>query len=147
MRLSSRGEYATKAVLQLALTHPEVVTIHQIAKAQDIPVKYLEQILLRLKNSGLVRSKRGIKGGYYLARSPEAIAIGEVVRTMDGPLAPISCVSKTAYEKCPKEEDCTVRDIWIEVRDAIAGVLDRKTFADLARDECAKANRSAMYYI
>lgn len=148
MKLSTRGEYATKAVLHLTLTHPEVVTIHEIAEEQDIPVKYLEQILLRLKNGGLVRSKRGMHGGYQLAKAPEQITIGEVIRIMDGPLAPIGCVSISAYEKCPKEEACGVRGVWLEVRNAIAEVLDNKTFADIARDETtARTNRTLMYHI
>lgn len=147
MRLSTRGEYATKAILQLATSYPAVVTLQEIAIEQDISVKYLEQILMRLRSAGLLASKRGVHGGYYLMKKPEEITIGEVIRVMDGPLAPIGCVSKSAYEKCPREDGCGVRNVWLEVRDAIAGVLDNKTFADLVSEGCSRSATALMFYI
>lgn len=135
MKLSTKGEYATRAVLYLSQRYGgEVVQIHEIARHEKIPIKYLEQLLLTLKNAGVLRSKKGVKGGYYLARSPEEITLGEVVRIMDGPLAPIRCVSKNFYERCPEEPNCGIRNVWLEVRNAVANILDNTTFADLCRD-------------
>lgn len=135
MKLSTKGDYATRAVLYLAQCYGQgVVQIHEIARQQKIPIKYLEQILLTLKNVGILRSKKGVKGGYYLARSPEEITLGEVVRAMDGPLAPIKCASTNFYERCPEELNCGMRNVWLEVRNAIANILDNTTFSDLCED-------------
>lgn len=135
MKLSTKGEYATRAVLYLSQRYgEEVVQIHEIAKHEKIPIKYLEQILLVLKNARVLRSKKGVKGGYCLARSPEEISLGEVVRVMDGPLAPIKCVSTNFYERCPEELNCGIRNVWLEVRNAVANILDNTTFADLCKN-------------
>jgi Rrf2 family protein len=97
MKLSTRGEYAARAMLDIAAHANEgPVKIREIAERQDIPLKYLENILLTLQRAGMLRSRRGPQGGYYLARPPEAISVGEVIRAMDGPLAPIHCVSVSA---------------------------------------------------
>ncbi len=134
MKLSTRGEYASQAILDLALhQHEEPVKIREIAARQEIPLKYLENILLTLQRAGIARSKRGPRGGYYLARPPEAITVGEVIRAMDGPLAPIHCVSVSAYEQCPRESVCGLKWVWQEVRDAIADILDNTTFADVVQ--------------
>lgn len=142
MRLSTKGEYASRAMLELAL-HYEKRPLHirDISRAQDIPQRFLEQILLQLKRAGLLRSRKGPDGGYYLARPPGEINVAEVIRAMDGPLAPIDCVSVTAYEVCPHERTCSLKGLWREVRDVIAEVLERTTFADLA--EKARAARAA----
>jgi len=134
MKLSTRGEYASQAILDLALhQHEGPVKIREIAARQEIPLKYLESILLTLQRAGMAHSKRGPRGGYYLARPPEAITVGEVIRAMDGPLAPIHCVSVSAYEQCPRESVCGLKWVWQEVRDAIAGILDNTTFADVVQ--------------
>ncbi len=136
MKLSKRGEYGLKALIDLASQDdPQAVTqIKGIAERQQIPVKFLEQILLTLKNAGVLRSRAGIGGGYYLARPPDEITLGQVVRFLDGPLAPISCVSQTAYERCvcEDEETCGLRLAMLDVRNAIADILDRTTLADVA---------------
>lgn len=133
MKISAKGDYATRAVLDLAINYKEgeVSRIQTIAKRQNIPVKYLENILLLLNRAGVVRSRRGNQGGYYLARPPESITVGEVIRIVDGPLAPISCASTTAYEVCPEESACGLRSVWLEARDALAKVLDNTSFADV----------------
>lgn len=132
MRLTMKGEYATRAVLYLARNHPQsIIRIQEIADAEQIPFKYLEQILLQLKNSGIVKSKRGLNGGYYLAKPPENISFGDVVRIIDGPLAPVGCVSESAYERCSIERMCGTRGVWLNVRNAIANILDKTTFADV----------------
>ncbi len=143
MRLSTKGEYASRAMLELALHHPErPLHIREIASAQDIPERFLEQILLLLKRAGYLRSKKGPNGGYYLAKDPAGISVAEVIRVMDGPLAPIDCVSVTAHEVCPRESFCGLKWLWKEVRDNIAEILEGTTFKDLAeRTRSAKREK------
>ena len=112
------------------------VLISVLAKEGHIPKKFLELILLELKNEGVLQSKKGKGGGYYLARPAELIRIGHVLRVMDGPLAPIGCVSETAYEKCVEctdEKTCPIRMVMKQVRDAIANILDSKTLSELTK--------------
>lgn len=145
--LSSRGKYATRALLDLTL-HSDAgpVQIHDIAARQKIPAKFLEQILLSLKRFGFVQSRKGPGGGYTLAMPPEAITLGAVVRAVDGPLAPISCVSVSGYMECgcPDPATCGLRAAWKEARDALAEVLDSTTFADIRdrhrslREQCGE---------
>lgn len=136
MKLSKRGEYGLRAMVDLAsqASPSGVVPIKDIAQREQIPVKFLEQILLTLRNAGLLRSRLGVAGGYYLARPAAEITLGQIVRVLDGPLAPIRCVSKMAYEPCacPDEETCGLRLVMLDVRNAIAGILDRTTLADVA---------------
>ncbi len=136
MKLSKRGEYGLKAMIDLASQdEPTAVTqIKDIAARQQIPVKFLEQILLTLKNAGLLRSRAGIGGGYYLAKAPDEITFGQVVRVLDGPLAPISCVSQMAYERCVCDDEatCGLRLAMLDVRNAIAGILDKTSLADVS---------------
>ena len=134
MHLTTKGQYASRAMLDLSLHFDEgPQSIEIIAQRQDIPKKYLEQVLLSLKSARLVYSARGRQGGYLLARPPELITLGEIIRATDGPLAPISCVSQTAYRPCtcPDQSRCALRPTWLEVRNAIAQVLDNTTMADL----------------
>jgi Rrf2 family protein len=137
MRLSKRGEYGLRAMLNLATLAPQsgVVQIREIAQREQIPVKFLEQILLTLRNAGLVHSKMGAGGGYYLARPAGDITLGQIIRVLDGPLAPIRCVSQMAYEPCacPDEKTCGLRLTMLDVRNAISGILDHTTLADVAR--------------
>lgn len=137
MKLSRRGEYATKALLYLgACSQEQGVSATEIAKRVQIPEPFLNQIMLTLKNSGLLRSRRGSRGGYVLNRPAEEISIGEVARLMDGPLAPIPCASVTAYEpcpSCPEPEACRLRMLMREVRDAVSDILDNTSLADLMR--------------
>ncbi len=137
MKLSKRGEYGIKALIELASGDDEhnVIRIREIAERENIPVKFLEQILLTLKNAGILHSRLGVSGGYYLARPADAITLGQIVRTLDGTLAPIRCVSQIAYERCvcPNEETCGLRLIMLDVRNAIADILDHTTLAEVAR--------------
>jgi Rrf2 family protein len=140
MRLSKRGEYGLRAMIQLANVPEDsslmpVLQISQIATLEKIPVKFLELILLSLKNAGLLQSKRGISGGYYLSKDPSEIMLGQIVRTLDGPLAPIRCVSQMAYEPCacPDEKTCGLRMVMGDVRNAIADILDNTSLADVAK--------------
>ena len=135
MRLSKRGEYGLRAMIILADVQKNspngMIQIKEISAREEIPAKFLEQILLALKNAGLVQSKMGVGGGYYLARPSKEISLGEIVRTLDGPLAPIRCVSQMAYEPCgcPDEETCGLRMVMGDVRNAIANILDNTTLA------------------
>ena len=138
MRLSKRGEYGLRAMINLADTaeagkpYP-LVQIKDISERENIPVKFLEQLLLALKNAGLLQSKRGFGGGYYLARPAAEINLGQIVRVLDGPLAPIRCVSQMAYEPCdcPDEQTCGLRMVMGDVRNAIAAILDNTSLADV----------------
>jgi Rrf2 family protein len=148
MRLSKRGEYGLRAMIQLANPTDSagslpVMQIGQISEQEKIPVKFLEQILLTLKNSGLLQSKRGIVGGYYLAKPPSEIMLGQIVRILDGPLAPIRCVSQMAYEPCgcPDEKSCGLRMVMGDVRNAIAGILDNTSLADVCLRTRAVKNK------
>jgi Rrf2 family transcriptional regulator, cysteine metabolism repressor len=143
MRLSTRGEYASRAMLELALRFADGPQhIRDISTAQDIPERFLEQILLQLKRAGYLRSRKGPQGGYRLSRPPDTISMAEVIRAMDGPLAPIDCVSVTAHEICPKEHGCVLKGLWKETRDAIASILERTTLADLV-DRSPTARKAA----
>ena len=140
MRLSKRGEYGLRAMMVLADTpNPDgpypVMQIKEISQRENIPAKFLEQILLTLKNAGLLQSKMGVGGGYYLARPPQEITLGHIERVLDGPLAPIRCVSQTAYEPCgcPDAETCGLRMVMGDVRNAIANILDHTTLADVTK--------------
>lgn len=137
MKLSVRGEYALRALLVLARDFQEddtVVRIQEVSAKQNIPKRFLEQILNDLKSGGMVESKRGVAGGYRLRRPPERITLAEIVRHIEGPLAPVSCVSEKFYEKCscPDESRCAIRSVMKEVRDNIVKVMEQTTLADLA---------------
>ena len=135
MKLSVRGEYALRALLVLGLKFDQsVVPIKTISDEQNIPKRFLEQILNDLKSAGIVQSRRGIAGGYRLARPPEEITLAAVVRHIEGALAPVSCVSEKFYEKCscPDETRCAIRSVMKEVRDGIVKLMEQTTLAQVA---------------
>jgi Rrf2 family protein len=132
MRLSTKGEYASRAMLELSRRYRDgAIHSREISKAQEIPPHFLQQILLLLKRAGYLKSRKGRMGGYILAKPPDEINVAEVIRVMDGPLAPIDCVSVMAHEACPMEGTCGLRWLWKDVRDAVAEILEKTTFADL----------------
>ena len=140
MRLSKRGEYGLRAMIALAEPAdksgaPQMMQIKEIALREGISAKFLEQILLALKNNGLLHSKMGVGGGYYLARSANEITLGQIFRVLDGPVAPIKCVSQMSYEPCgcPDEETCGLRMVMGDVRNAIADILDTTSLADVVK--------------
>jgi Rrf2 family protein len=118
---------------------PQMMQIKEIALREQISTKFLEQILLTLKNAGLLHSKMGVGGGYYLARSAKEITLGQIFRVLDGPVAPIKCVSQMAYEPCgcPDEETCGLRLAMGDVRNAIADILDNTSLADITKRQNA----------
>ena len=133
--LTAKGKYGLKALVHLArLPAGETTRSQEIAAANNVPKKFLDAILGDLRNAGIVHSRKGPGGGYRLARAPGAIKIGHVIRTIDGPLAPLPCASRTAYQPCRdcgNVNACNVRLLMTEVRDSIAEVLDRVTLVDL----------------
>jgi Rrf2 family protein len=134
MKLTLRGEYALRALVVLGMNYGDaVMPIQAISRQQNIPKRFLEQILNDLKSAGVVESRRGINGGYRLARKPEEVALATVIRHFEGALAPVGCVSKYYYQKCscPDEARCGIRSVMREVRDAIVNVVERVTVADL----------------
>ena len=131
MKITYRGDYALKAILDLAINHDRIVTIHDLAGRAQIPIKFLEQVLLDLKRGGFVESRRGKVGGYLLSKPPKNITLGEVIRFVDGPLEPIACVNKN-YTACGDLYKCVFRPIWQKVFKSTSDVVDHITFADLA---------------
>ncbi len=141
MKFSKKSEYGLRALLELTLHYNQrLLQRHEIGERQRIPVEFLEQILLALKRAGLITSQRGVRGGYALIKPPGEVTVGQVIRLLDGPLAPISCVSVTAYQKCrdcpyAAKSYCPIQDAMGEVRDAIADILDHYTLSQLARSK------------
>ncbi|MBI5166840.1 MAG: Rrf2 family transcriptional regulator [candidate division NC10 bacterium] len=147
MKISTKGDYATRALQELALNYNRgPLQIEEIAARQGVPIRYLEQLLLILKRAGFLQSKRGAKGGYFLAKPPNQITVGEIIRAMDGPIAPIFCVSETTREQCSKEPLCSLRDVWEDVRRAISEVVDRTTLEDICRRRREKGETQALTY-
>jgi Rrf2 family protein len=143
MKVSTRGEYGVRAMVALANHFGEgPMSITEIAKVSSVPAAYLEQLIAPLRRAGLVESKRGAHGGYVLSRSPELVKVGEVYRVMEGPVAPMDCVSEDLdAQTCPLIDNCETRPIWIKVRDSIIDALDSTTLADLMRSESPGAGR------
>jgi len=149
MKLSKRGEYALRAMLDLTMAHGldrPLVPLTALAEAQRMPATFLEQILIDLRQAGFLTSTRGKYGGYSLARPPEEILIGDLVRHIDGALAPIGCASVTAYQRCscPDEEHCGLRLLMVDVRNAIAGILDRYSLKHLAEVTLQRLRRDGL---
>jgi len=149
MKLSKKGEYALRSLINLGIAAEmkrKLVQVSELAENEQLPVKFLEQILQALKEAGIVASQRGKFGGYRLAKPARRIFIGEVVRLIDGPLAPIGCVSQTAYEPCtcPDEAHCGLRMLMVDVRNAIADILDRYTLADVVEITLRKMRRDSV---
>lgn len=140
MKLSLRGEYALRALLVLGLNYGQhVVKIQSISDQQNIPKRFLEQILNDLRSAGVVESKRGVAGGYRLSKPPDQISLAFVIRHFEGPLAPVNCVSEKYYARCtcPDESRCAIRSVMKDVREAIVKILESVTVAEL----CERARR------
>lgn len=144
--LTKKGKYGLKAMVHLAGAEPgRPVQVGEIAETNDIPKKFLDAILGELRNAGLVHTRAGRGGGIMLARPASEIRVGHIVRILDGPLAPIPCASKTAYQRCHDCRDetrCSVRLMMLEVRNAISAVLDDRTLAEMRLLEHPPARRS-----
>ena len=146
MKVSKRGEYALRALIDIGIAselgRPRL-QVSELAAKEKLPVKFLEQILTQLKAAGYVESKRGKFGGYSLAKKMDRIKFGPVIRLIDGPLAPIPCVSQTSYVRCtcPDEIHCGLRMLMLDVRNAIAKILDRYTLAEIVEITLRKLRR------
>jgi Rrf2 family cysteine metabolism transcriptional repressor len=139
MRISTKGDYATRAMQDLAFHYGSgPVPIEKIAERQGLPVRYLEQLLLTLKRSGLLQSKRGVSGGYSLAKPPDQITLGQILRVVDGPIEPIYCLGETPGDQCAQEAACALREVWAEVHRVVTEIVDGTTL----RDVCDR-NRAA----
>lgn len=149
MKLSKKGEYALRALIDLGIAAEvgrDLLRVGEIAEKEKIPAKFLEQVMQDLRGGGFIRSQRGKFGGYRLAREASQIPMGQVVRLIDGPLAPIGCVSQTAYERCscPDEVHCGLRMLMLDVRNAITGILDRYSLADVVEVTLRKMRRDGV---
>jgi Rrf2 family protein len=149
MQLSKKAEYALRATIHLGIAQEiglQTISVLELADANRLPVKFVEKILQELREAGLVESKRGKSGGYFLAKPSSEIGIGQIVRLIDGRLAPICCASENAYQRCtcPDEEHCGLRMIMIDVRNAIAAILDRYTLANVVEVTIRKLRRDGL---
>jgi len=149
MKLTKRGEYALRALIDFGIAHElgrPLVKINELVEKERLPVKFLEQILLQLREAGYIQTKRGKAGGYFLAKHPKDVRLGAIIRLIDGPLAPIACVSQTAYERCtcPDEDHCGLRMLMLDVRNAIARILDRYVLADVVEITLRKMKRDGI---
>lgn len=150
MKISTKGHYGVQAMFDLAQHHGEgPISLKSIAERQDLSEHYLEQLIAVLRKSGLVKSVRGAQGGYILAREPADIKVGDIIRVLEGPIAPVECVNDEDPEQCLKAEFCITRNVWEKVRISIEDVLDSITLEDMCKDaEKAKMNSNYyMYYI
>jgi len=149
MKVSTRGRYGLKAMLDLALHSGEgQVVLKNIAERQDISESYLEQLFSILKKSKLVSSTRGAQGGYLLSKSPEEITVGAILRALEGSFAPVDCVLEENAASCERSETCPTRFIWTKIRDRVNETIDSITLADLVK-ECRKneCTENDLYYI
>lgn len=147
MKLSTRGQYGTRALLDIALHQRErPVPLKDIAQRQQISLQYLEHLITPLIAGGIVRSTRGARGGIGLAKPPQEIKLSEVIGLLEGSIAPVECVNDPKY--CSRSDSCVTRDIWAELEKAISGVLESTTLQDLVeRQKRKEAPEEAMYYI
>ena len=134
MRVSKKTDYALRALFTLVDHYGGApIPIRELARRNDIPKRFLEQIMLDLKTQGWVDSVAGMRGGYILSKSPAKITMGEVVRHFDGILAPIGCVSVTAYKRCSQEPVCRFRRVFLDARNYVTGIMERATLAEVAK--------------
>ena len=146
VKLSKRGEYALRALIDLGIAQElkrPLLQIAELVEKERLPVKFLEQILTQLRTAGYIETKRGKHGGYFISKPMDTIRMGEVIRLIDGPLAPIACVSQTAYARCtcPDENHCGLRMLMLDVRNAISDILDRYTLAQIVDITLRKMRR------
>ncbi|MFA5256660.1 MAG: Rrf2 family transcriptional regulator [Opitutales bacterium] len=149
MRLTKKAEYGLRAIINLGIAQElgrSRVSVADLATADNLPMKFLEQILILLRDADYVDTQRGKNGGYFLNKDPKTVKMGDLVRLLDGPLAPIACASQSAYEpcSCADEDHCGLRMLMIDVRNAISGILDRYTLADVVEVTLRKIRRNGV---
>ena len=147
MNLSQKCQYAVRAILELAKRHGQgPVTASEIASSQVIPRRFLEVILNELRPSGLIESRRGVQGGYFLSGRPKDIKVGQVIRLIDGPLEPVRCLGDHTKPSCPLRDRCALVELWTAARKAVEEVYDGTTFQDLVEREAQLDRRAAGEY-
>lgn len=149
MNLTKRGEYGLRTLIRIGLAQElgrDVVSVSELAAAERLPLKFVEQILAQLRQAGYIETRRGKAGGYRIAKPLKDISMAEIVRLIDGRLAPIACASETCYERCtcPDEEHCGLRMLMIDVRNAIATLLEKYTLADVVAVTLRKLRRDGV---
>ena len=149
MKLSTKGRYGLKAMVDLAIhSQDKHIALRHIAERQDISEHYLEQLIAVLRKAGLVKSIRGAQGGYSLAVPPEEITVGDILRALEGSLAPVDCVSENVTNECAEWDCCVTRTVWKKIGDKINEVVDSITLQDLIKDyENLNHDKEYMYYI
>lgn len=148
MKLSTRGEYGLRAMVDLALRYGEgPISLRSVAERQDISDHYLEQLIAVLRKAGLVKSVRGAQGGYSLGREPAKIKIGDVIRALEGPIAPVDCVNEEDPDCCARADSCVTKLIWEKVRDSITDVLDSITLEDMCKETEKTGLQNYIYHI
>ncbi|HEX3245971.1 MAG TPA: Rrf2 family transcriptional regulator [Chloroflexota bacterium] len=146
MKVSTRAHYGLRAMTELAAAYEQgLLPLSEIARSEQLPLAYLEQLIAELRRAGLVEGIRGVHGGYRLARHPDEITVGDIYRVLEGPIAPVDC---TAVEylpgSCVVEESCLSRSVWARVRDSIESVLDSTSLEDLRLEHAATAGPSVI---
>ena len=148
MRVSKKTDYALRALFTLVDHYGGApIPIRELARRNDIPKRFLEQIMLNLKAQGWVASVAGMRGGYVLAKDPGKITMGEVVRHFDGILAPIGCVSVTAYKRCSQESVCRFRRVFLDARNYVTGIMERATLAEVAKGSPVSKQEVSIVFI
>ena len=151
MNLSKKSEYGLRALINIGIAEElgrKHVSATDLATCDNLPLKFVEQILLQLRDAGYLDAKRGKFGGYFIKKDKKTIRMGDLVRLLDGPLAPIGCASQTAYQPCtcPDEQHCGLRMLMIDVRNAISNILDRYTLADVVEVTLRKIRRDNAHH-
>jgi Rrf2 family cysteine metabolism transcriptional repressor len=147
MKLSTKGQYGLRALLDMAVyQHQGPVALNNIADREGISEGYLEQLMMPLKRAGIVKSVRGAQGGYLLSKAPKDVTVGEIIRVLEGPIAPVACVNEDFPEACERSSSCVTKLVWAKVRDSISEVLDSYSLEDLVQ-ESKKHTGSDMYFI
>ena len=147
MQISYKTDYALKIILHLSGNYPDKMDhIKDISQKQDIPKKFLEQVLLLLKKGGFIMSKKGPHGGYFLKIPPDQITMGDIIRYMEGPVSPISCIDAGNEEACDFSSFCVFRPVFIEVERAITDIIDKKNFKELLEEEKILQENAALNY-
>jgi Rrf2 family cysteine metabolism transcriptional repressor len=149
MKFSAKGEYGIRAVLDMALySQNGPAQVKEIARRQAIPERFLEQVMASLRKAGLVESVRGAQGGYLLAYPPTQISLADIIQAVEGPIAPMKCVSEKAQNSCNRADLCVVRDVWREVQTSIVNALNSITVEEMCKKKRKReAEASSMYYI
>lgn len=148
MKVSTKGRYGLRAIVDLAVHDKEgQVSLKSVADRQGLSENYLEQLFSSLKKSGLVKSIRGAQGGYFLAKPADKITVGDVLRSLEGTLAPVECIDLDSPTECKKADSCVTAKVWIKLRDKINEVVDSITIADLVEEYQIKSENNYIYYI